>query len=305
LEVALGGGRQKFLPASVSDPEYPKVKGERLDGRNLTEEWKTRLSDSNYVWNKKQFDEVDPRRTKHLLGLFEPSHMQYEHDRVNDGAYEPSLAEMTSKAIDILSQNKKGFFLMVEGGRIDHGHHAGNAFRALTDTIELSDAVRSAQKKVNLDDTLIIVTADHSHTLTMSGYPARGNDILGLVYEIDSNGNRSATPQLDALGLPYTTLGYSNGRGYTGENANSPEGAKKFPSAVKDQKGITKGRPDLSKVDTTGPNYLQEATIPLGDETHGGEDVAVFANGAGAYVVHGVMEQNWIFFVMKNALRMK
>jgi alkaline phosphatase len=86
---------------------------------------------------------------------------------------------MTSKAIDIVSQNKKGYFLMVEAGRIDHAHHDGNAFRALTDTIELSNAVRAAVSKVNLNETLIVVTADHSHTFTMAGYPVRGNNIFG------------------------------------------------------------------------------------------------------------------------------
>ena len=115
--------------------------------------------------------QIDAKKTKHLLGLFEPSHMQYEFDRPKDTAGEPSLSEMTSKAIDILSNNKKGFFLMVEAGRIDHAHHEGNAFRALRDAIELSNAVRTAQNKVDLKDTLIIVTADHSHTMSFSGYP--------------------------------------------------------------------------------------------------------------------------------------
>ncbi len=75
---------------------------------------------------------------------------------------------------------------MVEAGRIDHAHHNGNAFRALTETIELSNAVKAALSKVNLNETLIIVTADHSHTFTMAGYPIRGNNILGLVREVDN-----------------------------------------------------------------------------------------------------------------------
>jgi alkaline phosphatase len=53
------------------------------------------------------------------------------------------------------------------------------------------------------------------------------------------------------------------------------------------------------------PNYLQEATVPLADETHGGEDVAIFADGAGAYLVRGSMEQNWIFQVMLEASGLK
>ena len=89
--------------------------------------------------------------------------MQYEHDRNLERPVEPNLAEMTGKAIEILKNNKKGFYLMVEGGRIDHAHHAGNAYRALSDTVAFSDAVAVAMKLVNLEDTLIVVTADHSH----------------------------------------------------------------------------------------------------------------------------------------------
>ncbi len=282
LEVALGGGRSKFLPKEVNDPEYPTRTGERLDGRNLTEEWTKKYKNSEYVWNKQQFDAIDPKKTKHLFGLFEPSHLQYEHDRAKDKAGEPSLTEMTAKAIEMLSTNKNGYFLMVEAGRIDHSHHDGNAFRALTDTIELSNAVKLAQSKVNLDETLIIVTADHSHTLTISGYPARGNNILGLVRDVDNKGEISDTPSLDRNKKPYTTLGYANGSG------NRPG-----------------ERPVLTDEETANPLFKQEALIPLGSETHGGEDVAIFANGINSYMIHGVMEQNWIFYVMKDALRLK
>ncbi len=142
--------------------------------------------------------------------------MQYNYDRPKDKAGEPCLSEMTAKAIDVLSNNKKGFFLMVEAGRIDHAHHNGNAFRALTDAVELSNAVQNGQNKINLDDTLIIVTADHSHTFTMGGYPIRGNNILGLTQEVDGNGMLEEKPRTDKNGKPYTTLNYANGKGYRG-----------------------------------------------------------------------------------------
>ena len=305
LEVALGGGRNKFLPRETRDPEYDDNAGERLDKRDLTQEWRQRSNGSAYVWNKQQFDAIDTSKTRHLLGLFEPSHMQFDNDRLKDKAGEPSLSEMTSKAIDILAQNKKGYFLMVEGGRIDHGHHNGNAFRALTETIEFSNAVRTALAKVNLDETLIIVTADHSHTLTMQGYPLRGNNILGLVRQLAENGSPEPDYKRDSLGLPMTTLGYASGRGYTGVSNDQPAGPKKCCEEPQTFAGITSGRPDLSEVDTTNPDYLQEVAIPLKGETHGGEDVAIFATGVNAYLVRGSMEQNWIFYVMADALRFK
>jgi alkaline phosphatase len=281
LEVALGGGRSKFLPKETVDLEYPKINGERTDGKNLTDEWTKKYQNSAYVWNKKDFDAIDAKKTKHLLGLFEPSHVKYEFDRKNDPAGEPSLSEMTSKAIDILKNNKKGFFLMVEGGRIDHAHHNGNAFRALTETIELSNAVRTATQKINLDETLIIVTADHSHTFNMGGYPIRGNNILGLTQEVDGKGMLEEKPTGDKNGKPFTTLNYANGKGYRGGE-----------------------RAELTQETVTNPDYKQEATIPLSDETHGGEDVAIFANGVNAHLIRGSMEENWIFYVMADALRL-
>ena len=269
LEVALGGGRSYFMPNTVADPEDAGSTGRRKDGRNLAAEWAGKPQ-SAYVWNKAQFDAIDPHSTRHLLGLFERSHMEYEYDRPTDAGKEPSLAEMTGKAIDILdASGKRGYFLMIEAGRIDHGHHAGNAFRALTDAVELSDAVRVAQGKASADDTLIIVTADHSHTFTIAGYPDRGNDILGKVH---TDGQLA----LDADGKPYTTLGYANGPGYRGPGA----------------------RPDLTGVDTTTPGFLQEVSVPLDSETHAAEDVAIYARGPGAHAFQGVVEQNTIFHVM-------
>jgi alkaline phosphatase len=124
-------------------------------------------------------------------------------------------------------------------------------------------------------DTLVIVTADHSHTLTMSGYAARGNPILGL------SGDASG-PALAADGLPYTTLGYMNGPGAA-------------PAGVG-------ARPDLRGVDTQAPEFRQQALVPLDSETHGGEDVAIYAWGPGDSAIAGTMEQNAVFHAMARAL---
>lgn len=297
LEVALGGGRSKFLPNTANDPEDSGRKGERTDGRDLSAEWLAQYANSAYVWRKAEFDAINPATTDHLLGLFERSHMEYEHDRPLDTAGEPSLSEMTAKAIDILAKNKKGYFLHVEAGRIDHGHHAGNAYRALTDTIEFAKAIQAAVEKTDPKDTLIIVSADHSHVFTIAGYPKRGNPILGKVVLPGFT-----EPWLDMLGKPFTTLSYANGPGYTGASNAQPEGWKQHEHFPATYSGITSGRPDLTAVDTTLPGYLQEATVPLSSETHAGEDVAIYAKGPGAYLVHGVMEQSHIFHVMKEKL---
>ncbi|MGE0445852.1 MAG: alkaline phosphatase [Vicinamibacterales bacterium] len=282
IDVALGGGRSHFMPNTEADPEYPRVRGRRKDGRDLIAEWQHRYADGTYVWNAAQFQAASAATTRRLFGLFERGHMQYEHDRSGDPAGEPSLTEMTAKAIDILSRNPRGFVLMVEAGRIDHAHHDGNAYRALTDTIELSNAVRLAASRTSADDTLIVVTADHSHTLTISGSATRGNPILGLVADNDAAGRPLPYPEVDRHGKPYTTLGYRNG----------PGASREVPSL----------RPILTFHDTADPDYLQEAQVPLASESHAGEDVAIYARGPASQLFHGVQEQNYIFHVLAHAL---
>jgi alkaline phosphatase len=302
VDVVFGGGRQQFTPHDVSDPEHPAITGARLDGRDLTAEWRARHPDGRYVTRRDEFLALDTKARGPVMGLFEPSHMNFEADRARDVGGEPSLSEMTARAIELLQRNPHGFFLMVEGGRIDHAHHLGNAYRALLETVELANAVRAAQKLVDPDDTLIVVTADHSHVLTMSGYPTRGNDILGKVYGNDAKGERSKEPLHDMLGLPFTTLSYANGPGYTGASPEQREGTKHHPHLPSAYRGIHRGRPDLNRIDTTDPDYLQEATVPARNETHGGEDVPIYAAGPAAWLVHGVQEESYVYYVMREAL---
>ncbi len=272
IDVILGGGRLPFLPETERDPEYPDLTGDRRDGRNLIEEWRAGSAGRRYLWNADQFAALAADDEGQVLGLFEPSHMQYEVDRAGDPAGEPSLAAMTRFALERLRRAPRGFFLMVEGGRIDHGHHGGNAYRALTDTVAMADAVAVALELTDPYETLILVTADHSHTLTISGYPKRGNPILGIV---ETPAGQIAR---DLDGRPYTTLGYANGPGYQAT------------------------LPDLGNVDTGAADYRQPAAIPLPGETHAGEDVAAFAYGRGAEGLHGVIEQHRLFHVMRDAL---
>jgi alkaline phosphatase len=294
LEVVLGGGRRHFSAETEADPEYAGRTGVRRDGRNLHKEWVSQYPKAAYVWDKKGFDGINPRTTKHLLGLFEPSHMRYEADRAEDIAGEPSLTEMTTKAIQILETNKKGFYLMIEAGRIDHAHHAGNAYRALTDAIALSEAVKAAVALTDPRETLIVVTADHSHVFTIAGYPDRGNPILGKT-AIDGVVTK------DSLGLPYTTLSYANGPGFTGGLSRSEFNGTTELAVPAKYEG-TAVRPDLTAVDTTAPAYMQEATVPMSSETHAGEDVGIYALGPNAHLFRGVQEQHVIYHIMADAL---
>ena len=288
IEVVMGGGRRHFLPKDAafnSADAVSAVEGDRTDARNLVTEWQTTYPTGTYVMDQTGFDAISDDATK-VFGLFNESHMQYEADRGNDIAGEPSLSQMTEKAINVLDNNDKGFFLTVESGRIDHAHHAGNAYNALNDTIELANAVKVAMENTNPEETLIVVTADHSHVFTIAGYPKRGNPILGKVVGVGQT-----EPSLAADDMPYTTVGYTNGGGFRdlGNETDADEGYNFAP--------VT-GRVDLSNVDTTTPGFHQEALVPLSSETHAGEDVGVYAMGPGAHLVTGTNEQSFLFHVM-------
>jgi alkaline phosphatase len=178
---------------------------------------------------------------------------------------------MTEKAIKILGREKKGFFLLVEGGKIDHGHHENLAKAALHEVKEFHDAIEKAQTLTSDDDTLIVVTADHSHTFTMGGYPARGNPILAFI----DSASLADSPPTDKM--PVLTLSYANGvTGFL-------------------------GRANLTGQDPTSNKFRQPSLVPMAIETHGGEDVAIYARGPMSHLFHGVQEQSYIPHVMAYA----
>uniref|UniRef100_A0A673NKJ8 Alkaline phosphatase n=1 Tax=Sinocyclocheilus rhinocerous TaxID=307959 RepID=A0A673NKJ8_9TELE len=219
IDVIIGGGRKYMTPKGFPDPEYPtdlSAQGQRKDNRNLVNEWLSMKEGkvARYVWNKTDFDAVDPEKTDYLMGA-----------------------------------------------RIDQGHHDSRASMALHEAVALDDAVARGLELTNEEETLTVVTADHSHAFTFNGYPFRGNSILG----------KSPIFAMDFL--PYTTLMYGNGPGHK----------------ITDNK-----RPDIRNVDTTDKDYVQQSATPLDSETHGGEDVALFARGPMAHLFQGVYEQNYI-----------
>ncbi|XP_034541018.1 alkaline phosphatase, tissue-nonspecific isozyme isoform X1 [Notolabrus celidotus] len=322
IDVIMGGGRKYMFPKNTSDVEYPGVakhSGTRKDGRNLVQEWTDRTKDKvhfpsssplfarsllpllssqlhlhiwefkvnavfhsavrlslffpftvqkgHYVWNKKQLLSLNPNNVDYLLGLFEPADLTYDLERNTET--DPSLTEMTDVAIKILRKNPKGFYLLVEGGRIDHGHHEGKAKQALHEAVEMDRAITRADLLTSIHDTMTVVTADHSHMFNFGGYTHRGNTIFGLAPFIS-----------DVDQKPFTSILYGNGPGY------------KLVNGV---------RENVSTIDFEENNYQAQAAIPLSMETHGGEDVAVFAKGPLAHLLHGVHEQNYIPHVMAYA----
>ncbi len=276
FDVVLGGGGSRFLPAGKG--------GIRDDGRNLVAEWLQAQPGGRFVSDAKGLRALNAADTAPVLGLFNADHISFEADRKDEA--EPGLPEMARFALARLQagakqRGGKGYYLMIEGGRIDHAHHASNPYRALKEAQMFSATVAEVLKTVNLDETLVLVTADHSHVLTIAGYPQRGNDILGYIKPPASGGEGDGALSkegyaLDDRGQPMTTLSYANGP---------------FVS-----RGLSRQLPP------NDPNYLASKTYGTDSESHGGEDVALFAEGPRADLVRGVMEQNLIFHIMVEAL---
>lgn len=274
LKVILGGGRKNFIDATVNDEEgYP---GKRTDGRHLIRSWLDQKKEANvsakYVWSRKGLSLVDLENTDYLLGLFANDHLPYngDRDRKRSQLADPSLSELTEAAITVLSRNDKGFFLFVEGARIDMAHHDTFAKRSLEDTAEFARAVQKARELTSEDDTLIVVTADHAHVMSINGYPYRDQEITGLAQLADDN-------------LPYTILSYANGPGYySGYNR-------------------AEGRALLKEKLVADSDYQYPTLAPLDAETHGGDDVAVYASGPYAQYFSGNYEQSNIPALMARA----
>ncbi len=305
VDFAMGGGRRHFLPEGVADEEGND--GRRADGRNLVEE--AQEAGAQYAWNTETANALTLDGTTPVLGLMEDSHMKYEYDRADDD--EPSLAEMSRMAIEYLQNNENGYFLEIEAGRVDHANHGGNVHRTVTDGVAFAEAVAMVDEMTDDADTLLIVTADHEHSIALNGYCGRGSPITGLCFDIDNDGiMHTDEPVLADDGKPYTVVGYLNGPGSVlveqpldPAAATETQGATDVGAAEGEATPIYSGsRPDLTNEEATDPEYIQQALIPKSSESHSPEDVAVYAKGPFAHLFDGTIEQNVIFHVMHHAV---
>ncbi|NWH76887.1 PPBT protein, partial [Piaya cayana] len=291
IEVILGGGRKYMFPQNTADVEYPheeKHQGTRLDQRNLVQAWHDKKDPSKvakYVWNRRDMLALNLSRVDFLLG-------ESQHPRVPPP---PGLGQVLWWGGDPGGWGSWRDHLPTGGGRIDHGHHEGKAKQALHEAVELDRAIGLATRLTSTQDTLSVVTADHSHVFTFGGYTPRGNPIFGECWlGHQPRGHPGDIPTLltvppppglapmqsDVDRKPFTSILYGNGPGY---------------------KIVAGERENVSAVDFAHANYQAQSAVPLRQETHGGEDVAVFARGPMAHLLHGVHEQNYIPHAMAYA----
>ncbi|XP_017013829.2 alkaline phosphatase, tissue-nonspecific isozyme [Drosophila takahashii] len=256
LHVILGGGLGKFAD-------------ERRDGKDLLSQWREDHPGGCYARTLKELRNctADTETNGSLLGIFSDSHMSYHLAASKE---QPRLCEMAAAAIERLEQRSQedggsGYFAFIEGGRIDHGHHETRVGYALDEMLEFDAAVETVLGMTDPRETLLVVTADHSHTLSMAGYARRGTPILGMDIQ-----------QRDLDGVPYSTLNYAIGKWQSLDK----EGRRESPGKT------------LSPTSYT-PSYIHGRK-----GVHSGEDVAVFAMGPQSHLFGGVMEQNLLPHLM-------
>ena len=213
VNVMFGGGRHFFLPKTDKNSK-------RTDNRNLIEE--AEKAGYSYIQTAKELDSVNK---SHVLGLFQLGALTTKQP-------EPSLAELTKKAVEILSKDKKGFFLMVEGSQIDWACHRNDRKYCLTETLLFDEAVGKAIEFAKADGrTLVVVTADHE----TGGLVINSSDMRCKKMKLNwSTGGHTA--------LPVVVYAYGPGaETFTGvyDNTELPKklakllGIKTFPRLIK------------------------------------------------------------------------
>uniref|UniRef100_A0A0K0DS39 alkaline phosphatase n=1 Tax=Strongyloides stercoralis TaxID=6248 RepID=A0A0K0DS39_STRER len=293
--VLLGGGRSYFLPKNEKDPIYRNISGTRLDGKNIINEWKKLSKNHKVLLTKNDLLNQDHSSKSNILGIFSPSHLKYyELKNELDKETQPTLEEMTESAIKLLSKNNhNGYFLLIEGGLIDVAAHENKGYIAFSETRELDKAVVKAQKLTkeialktnpfNEEDTLIIVTADHSHPLNLNGFPSRNDSILGANMATFA---KVASPT-DNKTLP--NLMFTSGKGF-----------HTMFSKDLNMKGYV--RNNLTSEYLKDPNVLTPSCILSDYGSHGGEDVNSFVTGPLSYIFSGNYDNTQIAYNIKYAL---
>ncbi|MFN3550321.1 MAG: alkaline phosphatase, partial [Endomicrobiia bacterium] len=268
VDLFLGGGEEYFLPRTVNGSK-------RLDDRDLVIEFK----DAGYtiIGTKEELLNLDIYKTKKLLGLFKDLDKVYYIDRKFLGLENlPTLAEMSKVALEILSKNKNGFFLMIEGGKIDWGCHNNDIATVLWEIFEFNEAVKEVLKFLSKNkNTLIIITSDHE----TGGLGLSSKDYRFYPEKIRNQ-------KISAEQIAKLLKGKTNNeikekfKEYTGVEDLSLEEIEKI------KKGDAK---EIGKI------ISSRIEIGWTTKTHSGSSVILYAFGKKAEVFRGVYENTEIF----------
>jgi alkaline phosphatase len=307
-EVILGGGSAYFYPQSTKGSK-------RKDEKNLIDSFKA--DGYQLAFTKQELAAAAQNKsTKKLFGVFHPDNMDGSLDRlylkkntVEQYPNQPDLTEMTTSAIDVLSRNPNGFFLMVEAALIDKFNHPLDWERAAFDTIMLSNAVQIAKDFAKTHpDTLIIVTPDHTHSGSISGVvhddkPGPLREKVGIYAEA----GYPNYPKADIQGYPNRIdvskrIAFFYGAYPDHYETMHPKLDGTFVPAVKDESGKYVANPKYLQ--------LQEDAIHVGGNlpshqdvgVHTADDAVLNAMGPGSEKFKGFMDNTEVFKVMVQSL---
>lgn len=307
-EVILGGGSAYFYPQSIRGSK-------RKDEKNLVDTFKA--DGYQLAFTKQELvSAAENKNTRKLFGVFHPDNMDGSLDRlflkkntVAQYPNQPDLTEMTQSAIEVLSRNPNGFFLMVEAALIDKFNHPLDWERAAFDTIMLSNAVQIAKDFAKKNpDTLIIVTPDHTHSGSISGVvhddrPGPLREKVG-VYAAAGYPNY---PKADVQGYPSQIdvskrLAFFYGNYPDHYETLHPKLDGTFVPAVKNDSGKFVANPKYIQ--------LQEDAIHVGGNlpshqevgVHTADDAVLNAIGPGSEKFKGFMDNTEVFKVMVESL---
>ena len=197
IDVVFGGGMRHLLPSTIQN-------GKRKDNDNLRDV----LVNRGYkvITTKTEIANLPPNTNK-VWGMFNPSHMSADINRKYTGQEEPSLAEMTKKAIDILSQNKKGFFLLVEGSQVDWASHNNDPAGVVTEYIAFDSAVIIALEYAKKHtDTEVLVFPDHNNGGLSIGNHSTDNNYTDL--KLDQVVKAVKSVKITSIGLLDSLIRY-------------------------------------------------------------------------------------------------
>jgi alkaline phosphatase len=287
VDVLLGGRKQFFVPEAAG--------GKRKDGRDLVEE--ARRAGYAVVGTASELQQASGEK---ILGLFNMGNMAFEIDRAK--TTEPSLAEMTTKTLNILAKNPKGFFAMIEGGRIDHAAHRNDAAGTIRDVLAFDDAVGVAldfQRKNT--DTLLIVTADHeTGGMALIGHSKDSKEYVGIDLSAIQKAQKSFELILDELGMNPTP-------------EKIREVVKKHTAIeITEEEAKLVANDTIRKLDPQNYSYATLHSLAFvlrpylrvgwGSQTHTASPLFAFGSGPGSEELVGFRHNTELFRIMKMAM---
>jgi alkaline phosphatase len=303
-EVILGGGSAYFYPQTAKGSK-------RKDDKNLVEQFK--LRGYELAFNKDELlNAGNGVGTKKLFGVFHPDNMDGSLDRfflkkntVEQYPNQPDLTDMTRSAINVLSKNPNGFFLMVEAALIDKFNHPLDWERAAFDTIMLSNAVQIAKDFAKKNpDTLIIVTPDHTHSGSISGVvndakPGPLREKVGVY----ADAGYPNYPKANIEGYPNQIdvskrLAFFYGNYPDHYETLHPKLDGTFKPAVKDESGKYVANPKYIQLQEDAIHMTGNLPSHQQVGVHTADDAVLNAMGPGSDKFRGFMDNTEVFKVM-------